>query len=119
MTEALELEGPVAIMEDPRGGSGWDVEDVVAVRERTGSRPRRFFVRYKGFGAEFDEWEDEADVSERLVQAYDELCQCARGGNTRGAEMPPRRTSGGACGGGRGARPLRPGRGAEGTYFER
>ena len=101
MTEALELDGPVAIMEDPRGGAWWEVEDVVAAREHKGSGRRRFLVRFKGFGPEFDEWKSEADVSEKLVQAYDDLCQRARGGDAGGAEMPPRRS--GRARGGRGA----------------
>ena len=105
MTEALELDGPVAIMEDPRGGAWWEVEDVVAAREHKGSGRRRFLVRFKGFGPEFDEWKSEADVSEKLVQAYDDLCQRARGGDAGGAEMPPRRPPrrSGRARGGRGA----------------
>ena len=105
MTATLEDGGPVAIMEDPRGGSWWEVEDVVATRPaRNGAR--RFLVRYKGFGPAFDEWKEEADVSEVLVQAYDELCRRASGEGgevakgagmprrqqttaARGAEMPP------------------------------
>ena len=105
MTATLEDGGPVAILEDPRGGSWWEVEDVVATRPaRNGAR--RFLVRYKGFGPAFDEWKEEADVSEVLVQAYDELCRRASGEGgevakgagmprrqqttaARGAEMPP------------------------------
>ncbi len=91
MADAFETEGPVAIMEDPRGGSWWEVEDVVAAKAAARSGRRRFLVRYKGFGPEFDEWKDEADVSVRLVEAYDELCQRTGNGNAGGAEMPPRR----------------------------
>ena len=87
MTSTLEDGGPVAIMEDPRGGSWWEVEDVVATRPaRNGAR--RFLVRYKGFGPAFDEWKEEADVSEVLVQAYDELCRRAGGEDGEVLECP-------------------------------
>ena len=54
---------------------------------------RRFLVRFKGFGPAFDEWKEEADVSEVLVQAYDELCRRAGGEGgevAKGAGMPRR-----------------------------
>ena len=55
---------------------------------------RRFLVRFKGFGPAFDEWKEEADVSEVLVQAYDELCRRAGGEAAKGAEMPrPQQTT--------------------------
>jgi hypothetical protein len=57
---------PEALIVDPRGGTGWEVEDVVAHRRTHGQR--RFLVRYKGFGPSFDEWEREEDVSEQLVK---------------------------------------------------
>ena len=55
---------------------------------------RRFLLRFKGFGPAFDEWKEEADVSEVLVQAYDELCRRAGGEAAKGAEMPrPQQTT--------------------------
>jgi len=66
---------PEALIVDPRGGTGWEVEDVVAHRRTHGQR--RFLVRYKGFGPSFDEWKREEDVSEHLIKGYDELCRLA------------------------------------------
>ena len=69
---------PEALIVDPRGGTWWEVEDVVAHRWCKGQR--KFLVRYKGFGPSFDEWKQEEDVSEQLVKDYDELCRlfCAQ-----------------------------------------
>jgi transposase InsO family protein len=66
---------PEALILDPRGGTWWEVEDVVAHRRTHGQR--RFLVRYKGFGPSFDEWKREEDVSEHLIKGYDELCRLA------------------------------------------
>ena len=70
-----EDDQPEALVVDPRGGTWWEVEDVMAHRQR---RDRRIFlVRYKGFGPSFDEWKREEDVSEQLIKEYDELCRLA------------------------------------------
>jgi hypothetical protein len=61
---------------DPRGGTWWEVEDVMAHRQQRYGR-RFFLVRYKGFGPSFDEWKREEDVSEQLIREYDELCRLA------------------------------------------
>lgn len=64
-----------ALATDPRGGTWWEVEDVVA---HVGSKGRRrYLVRYKGFSATFDEWKRTCDVSEELVQDYEELLRRA------------------------------------------
>ena len=65
-----------ALASDPRGGTWWEVEDVVA-HVGTGSR-RRYLVRYKGFSAAFDEWKRTSDVSDVLVRDYEELLERAR-----------------------------------------
>ena len=46
-------------MVDPRGGTWWEVEDVVASHHGPGRR--MFLVRYKGFGPAYDEWKAERD----------------------------------------------------------
>jgi hypothetical protein len=66
---------PEALVVDPRGGTWWEVEDVMAHRQ--GRYQRSFLVRYKGFGPSFDEWKREEDVSEHLIREYDELCRLA------------------------------------------
>jgi hypothetical protein len=73
---------------DPRGGTWWEVEDVVAHRWCKGQR--KFLVRYKGFGPSFDEWKQEEDVSEQLVKDYDELCRlfCAQDPVTAATPAP-------------------------------
>lgn len=63
---------PGPIMDDPRGGSWWEVEDVVAHTGRW-RKGRRYLVRYLGFPASFDEWKAPADVSQALVDSYEEL----------------------------------------------
>ena len=60
-----------ALATDPRGGTWWEVEDVVAHVGYKGLR--RYLVRYKGFSAAFDEWKRTCDVSEELVRDYEEL----------------------------------------------
>jgi hypothetical protein len=70
-----EDDQPEALVVDPRGGTWWEVEDVMAHRQR--SSQRVFLVRYKGFGPSFDEWKREEDVSEQLIKEYDELCRLA------------------------------------------
>lgn len=65
-----------ALASDPRGGTWWEVEDVVA-HVGTGSR-RRYLVRYKGFSAAFDEWKRTCNVSDVLVRDYEELLEQAR-----------------------------------------
>ena len=84
-----EDEQPVALIEDPRGGTWWEVEDVVSHLDRKNGR--RFLVRYKGFGPSYDEWKSEKDVSERLVREYDELCRLARTDGSQAAANPKRR----------------------------
>ena len=71
-----EDDQPEALVVDPRGGTWWEVEDVMAHRHQRHGR-RFFLVRYKGFGPSFDEWKREEDVSEQLVKEYDELCRLA------------------------------------------
>jgi hypothetical protein len=85
-----EDDQPEALVVDPRGGTWWEVEDVVAHRRRKGrGKGRRLFlVRYKGFGPSFDEWKREEDVSERLVREYDELCRLAGGGDPQPKAAP-------------------------------
>ena len=70
-----EDDQPEALVVDPRGGTWWEVEDVMAHQQRRNQRV--FLVRYKGFGPSFDEWKREEDVSEQLVKEYDELCRLA------------------------------------------
>ena len=78
---------PEALAVDPRGGTWWEVEDVVASHRRGGVR--RFLVRYKGFGPAYDEWKSERDVSPRLIEEYDELCRLARPGDSAAAASSP------------------------------
>ena len=69
-----------ALCQDPRGGTWWEVEDVVATRVTRRGRGRRrtqYLVRYKGFSEAYDEWKDEKDVSTVLVQHYSDLLQQA------------------------------------------
>ncbi len=70
-----EDDRPEALVVDPRGGTWWEVEDVMAHRQRHSRR--LFLVRYKGFGPSFDEWKREEDVSEQLIREYNELCRLA------------------------------------------
>ena len=82
-------------MSSPRGGTWWEVEDVVA-HVGTGSR-RRYLVRYKGFSAAFDEWKRTCDVSDVLVRDYEELLEQARppvAPPVAGAKSPSARRSG-------------------------
>ena len=58
---------PEALVVDPRGGTWWEVEDVVASHRGPKNR-RRFLVRYKGFGPAYDEWKTERDVSPQLIK---------------------------------------------------
>ena len=81
-----EAQQPEALVEDPRGGTWWEVEDVVAHRGRRGKPGRRFLVRYKGFGPSYDEWKTEKDVSAKLVEEYDELCRLS---TPEGLDVPP------------------------------
>ena len=71
-----EDDQPEALVIDPRGGTWWEVEDVMAHRLQRQGR-RSFLVRYKGFGPSFNEWKREKDVSEHLVKEYNELCHLA------------------------------------------
>jgi hypothetical protein len=68
---------PEALVVDPRDGTWWEVEDVVAHQRGQNGNRRRFLVRYKGFGPAFDEWKTERDVSPQPIKEYDELCQLA------------------------------------------
>jgi hypothetical protein len=81
-----EAQQPEALVEDPRGGTWWEVEDVVAHRGRRGKPGRRFLVRYKGFGPSYDEWKTEKDVSAKLIEEYDELCRLS---TPEGLDVPP------------------------------
>jgi hypothetical protein len=72
---------------DPRGGTWWEVEDVVA-SHRGPKNNRRFLVRYKGFGPAYDEWKSEHDVSPQLIKEYDELCRLAVPGGVTVAVSP-------------------------------
>ena len=66
MVEALAI--------DPRGGTWWEVEDVVSHQAcPRGGRPKKYLVRYKGFDASFDEWKAPRDVSQVLIDGYQEL----------------------------------------------
>ena len=67
--------GVAALCQDPRGGTWWEVDDVVATRVNRKGRHRRtqYLVRYKGFSEAYDEWKDERDVSAVLVQQYQDL----------------------------------------------
>jgi len=66
MVEALAI--------DPRGGAWWEVEDVVSHQAcPRGGRPKKYLVRYKGFDASFDEWKAPRDVSQVLIDGYQEL----------------------------------------------
>ena len=71
-----EDDQPEVFVLDPRGGTWWEVEDVMAHRQHRRGR-RLFLVRYKGFGPSFDEWKREEDVSEQLIREYEELCRLA------------------------------------------
>ena len=81
-----DAQQPEALVEDPRGGTWWEVEDVVAHRGRRGKQGRRFLVRYKGFGPSYDEWKTEKDVSAKLIEEYDELCRLS---TPEGLDVPP------------------------------
>ena len=70
--EGVVSAGPGPIMDDPRGGSWWEVEDVVAHVGRS-RKDRRYLVRYLGFPASFDEWKGPSDVSKVLVESYEAL----------------------------------------------
>lgn len=79
-------------MVDPGGGTWLEMEDVVSHRGRHGFR--YFLIRYKGFGPSFDEWKRGENVSEQLVNEYDEMCRvdCPQGPMTAAALAlaPPR-----------------------------
>ncbi len=77
---------PEALIVDPRGGTWWEVDDVVAHRWRKGQH--KFLVRYKGFGPSFDEWKREEDVSEQLIKGYDELCRLSSAQDPVAAAAP-------------------------------
>ena len=63
-----------AVAIDPRGGTWWEVEDVVSHQPcPRGGRPKRYLVRYKGFDSSFDEWKGPRDVSQVLIDEYQEL----------------------------------------------
>ena len=67
-----------ALAVDPRGGTWWEVEDVVSHEMgKRGARPSRYLVRYKGFDASFDEWKLPDDVSQVLVDEYQALLEQA------------------------------------------
>ncbi len=70
--DILSEEVVQALADDPRGGTWWEVEDVVASRV-TKAGAVKYLVRYKGFSAAFDEWKGSKDVSEALVKDYQEL----------------------------------------------
>jgi len=78
---------PEALVVDPRGGTWWEVEDVVASHRGPKNR-RRFLVRYKGFGPAYDEWKAERDVSPQLIKEYDELCRLAFPGGAAISPVP-------------------------------
>jgi hypothetical protein len=70
-----------ALCQDPRGGTWWEVEDVVATRNgktKNGRRQVQYLVRYKGFSEAYDEWKAEKDVSQALVQGYKALVKAAK-----------------------------------------
>ena len=70
-----------ALCQDPRGGTWWEVEDVVATRNgktRNGRRQLQYLVRYKGFSEAYDEWKAEKDVSQTLIQGYKALVKAAK-----------------------------------------
>jgi hypothetical protein len=67
-----EDDQPEALVNDPRDGTWWEVEDVMAHQYQRQGR-RSFLVRYKGFCPSFDEWKREEDVSKQLIKEYDEL----------------------------------------------
>ena len=72
----LEADPSVAALcEDPRGGSWWEVEDVVA--SRIVHKKRQYLVRYKGFSEAYDEWKGAKDVSVALVREYLDLLKRA------------------------------------------
>jgi len=63
-----------AVAIDPRGGTWWEVEDVVSHQPcPRGGRPKRYLVRYKGFDSSFDEWKGPRDVSQVLIDEYQGL----------------------------------------------
>ena len=66
-----DAEGPGPIMDDPRRGTWWQVEDVVAHVGKPKSR--RYLVQYMGFPALVDEWKSTADVSQVLVDYCESL----------------------------------------------
>ena len=72
-----------ALCQDPRGGTWWEVEDVVTTRHggktKNGKRQLQYLVRYKGFTEAYDEWKAERDVSEALIRGYKALVKAAGG----------------------------------------
>ena len=96
---------PEALAVDPRGGTWWEVEDVVAHQRRCGRR--RFLVQYKGFSPAYDEWKSEQDVSPQLIEEYDELWRLALTGvGTRDGDGEFPRSPGGEVEGGHQGRAL-------------
>ena len=75
LTEAAGAPSMVeALAIDPRGGTWWEVEDVVSHQAcPRGGRPKKYLVRYQGFDASFDEWKAPRDVSQVLIDRYQEL----------------------------------------------
>ena len=79
---------PGTLVVDPRVGTWWEVEDVVASHRGPGRNRRKFLVRYKAFGPAYDEWKAEHDVSPQLIKEYDELCRLAVPGGVTAAVSP-------------------------------
>ena len=71
VVESLDAKGPGPIMDDPRGGTWWQVEDVVPHVGKP--KNQRYLVLYMGFPASFDEWKSTAGVSQVFVDSYEAL----------------------------------------------
>jgi hypothetical protein len=96
LSHALKRFAPnpiAALAVDPRGGTRWEVEDVVSHQpcSRIG-QPKKYLVRYKGFPASFDEWKSPKDVTRVLIDEYKALLDRALGDGSRSKKAAARRS---------------------------
>ena len=64
-------EGDGAVLVDATGAQWFEVDCLLAVRQRARSSEREFLVRWLGFQPDDDTWEAECDIDESLVEDFD------------------------------------------------